>query len=229
MKYIYSFIISIIVISGCIYLLMQINHNIEINKDNMMHILYFVLLMLFMFVNLFMQSKREIFTGLRQLFVWMSLIFVLIGLYGLRYQIQDFFHVAMLNLMPSHPAIARDGKVQIAKSANGHYMLNAKVNGKLVYFLVDTGATDVSLTLEDALKVGVQVDGLIFNKPISTANGINYAALIFLESMIVGDIEIHNVRASVTKNGLDVSLLGMSFLSRLSSYSFSNDILSMEK
>jgi len=199
------------------------------NKDNLSTIIYGCIIVSFTLANLLSSDTRTIFKSLGQFGIWIVIIFIIIGCYGLRYQIKDFYNVAMLNLIPSKVSIVKEGSVAIAKSNNGHYMLTANINSKPVYFLVDTGATDVSLTLDDARRIGVNTDSLIYDQATSTANGINFGANIIISSISVGDIVINNVRGTVVKQGMDTSLLGMSFLSKLTSYSVENEVLVMTK
>ena len=100
---------------------------------------------------------------------------------------------------------------------DGHFYASSLVNGRRVRFLVDTGATSVALTADDAIRVGFDVNDLLFNQPISTANGTNFAANVRVERLQIGDIELQNVSAMVVKSGLDQSLLGMSYLGELTS------------
>ncbi|WP_418151925.1 TIGR02281 family clan AA aspartic protease [Litorimonas sp. RW-G-Af-16] len=91
----------------------------------------------------------------------------------------------------------------------------SRVNSGHVKFLVDTGASSVALTYEDARKAGIKVRDLRYNVPISTAGGTNYAAYVKLDSVSLGAITIRDVDALVVKDGLTVSLLGMTYLGQL--------------
>jgi aspartyl protease family protein len=92
--------------------------------------------------------------------------------------------------------------------------------------MVDTGATTVVLKPADAERAGLDLDALSYSTPVSTANGMTFAAPVRLRSMAVGDIVVKDVEALVAKPGnLNESLLGMSFLRRLRSYEFSGDFL----
>ena len=83
--------------------------------------------------------------------------------------------------------------------------------------LVDTGATLVALTYDDARRAGVHLSPSDFTHEVRTANGIAKVAPIDLGSISIGDITVRNVRGAVTEPGkLHKTLLGMSFLSRLS-------------
>ena len=98
----------------------------------------------------------------------------------------------------------------------GHVALTAMVNGAPVRFLVDTGASRVTLTAEDAHAAGIG-DGLVFNQRSQTANGFAREAPVTLREIRIDKLSIDNVSAAVNEN-LTVSLLGMSFLKRLKSF-----------
>jgi len=108
---------------------------------------------------------------------------------------------------------------------NGHFWANARVNSGRVHFLVDTGASTVALTLNDAKKSGIKTRDLVYNVPISTAGGRNYAASIKLESVSIGGITIRDVEAMVVPKGLSTSLLGMSYLGELQKVEATRDTL----
>ena len=106
----------------------------------------------------------------------------------------------------------------IPKAADGHFWANAVVNSKAVRLLVDTGATVVVLTPADAQRLGFDLKTLPFDHTVSTANGETTAALVNLAKVGVGQSEVRNVDALVVKDGLETSLLGMSYLGRLSRF-----------
>ena len=106
--------------------------------------------------------------------------------------------------------------VSIPKSQrDGQYWTEATVNGGFVKFLVDTGASSVALTPEDARKAGIRLDRLEYNVPISTAGGDNVAARVTLERVAIGAVSVRNVDALVVPEGLSTSLLGMTYLGQL--------------
>jgi aspartyl protease family protein len=104
----------------------------------------------------------------------------------------------------------------IPKAADGHFWANASVNAHAVHFLVDTGATVVALTPEDAQRLGFNASTLTYDHKVATANGQTEAAAVTLAAVQVGQSTVHNVQALVLKQGLSTSLLGMSYLGRLS-------------
>ena len=229
MKFIYALLISIAITCSLLYMLSTVNPAVFSKEDSSYNLVYASLFTIFAICGVLTNGRIAALKNLSQFAVWVVLIFIMVGLYGFRFQLENFYNVAMLNLMPSRVSIAQDGSVQIAKSNNGHYMVTANVNNVPIYFLIDTGATDVSLTMNDAKKIGIDTSNLVFNQATNTANGINYAAQIVISSIKIGNIEISRIKGNVIREGLDTSLLGMSFLNKLTSYSFQNDILSMEK
>ena len=114
------------------------------------------------------------------------------------------------------PADGQEGEV--AKSADGHYWAEGEVNGKAVRFLVDTGATAVALTSEDATRLGLDIHNLHYGYQVMTASGQVRAAEVKLASISVAGAKVDDVDALVIENGLPSSLLGMSYLGRLSRF-----------
>ncbi|WP_339862582.1 retropepsin-like aspartic protease family protein [Paremcibacter congregatus] len=111
--------------------------------------------------------------------------------------------------------------IRIPVSRDGHYRITLEVNGTPVHFVVDTGASHVSLRYEDALAAGLDPAGLSFDRVFRTANGKSHMAVVLLDRMALEGMPFSSIPASVSQAGrLDVSLLGMNFLSRLSSFKF---------
>jgi aspartyl protease family protein len=115
-------------------------------------------------------------------------------------------------------ADAPAGAAELTKAADGHYWAQAQVNGAAVRFLVDTGATDVALTNTDAQRLGLNPSTLAYDLPVHTANGDSRAARVRLASLSVGGARVDDVDAVVVRQGLTTSLLGMSYLGRLSQF-----------
>jgi len=113
----------------------------------------------------------------------------------------------------SGPALA--GSAEITRGDDGHWTADARVNGRPVEFLVDTGATMVALTADDARKAGIDLRRLDYRHTVRTASGTARAAAIKLERVQVGTVRLEDVDALVIERGLSVSLLGQSFLNRL--------------
>jgi aspartyl protease family protein len=110
----------------------------------------------------------------------------------------------------------------VQPGAGGHYVIEAMVDGAPVTFLVDTGASDIVLTMADAERLGLQPATLRFTQRFATANGEVRGAPVVLREIRVGQFSLFNIPASVNEAPLRVSLLGMSFLQQLNGYGVEN-------
>jgi aspartyl protease family protein len=99
----------------------------------------------------------------------------------------------------------------------GHVILDAAVNGAPVRMLVDTGASLVTLTPQDARAAGIAPRELVYNARVNTANGAARMAPVTLREIRIDQLTLYDVPAAVLEN-LNLSLLGMSFLTRLQGY-----------
>ena len=111
-----------------------------------------------------------------------------------------------------HPGTA------VPRGADGPYWAQGQVNGQPVKFLVDTGATAVALTPADAERLGFRIKDLKYGYRVVTAGGQARAASVTLSSVSVAGARLDDVSALVIEKGLDTSLLGMSYLGRLSRF-----------
>jgi aspartyl protease family protein len=107
---------------------------------------------------------------------------------------------------------------QVVKGPDGHYWAQAKIDGRAVQVLVDTGASVVALTRADARRLGVDPAPEAFTGKVQTASGVVRAAPVELKSISVAGVRVDNVEALVVEEGLAYSLLGMSYLGRLSAF-----------
>jgi aspartyl protease family protein len=111
---------------------------------------------------------------------------------------------------------------------NNQFFVRAAINGIEIPFIIDTGASYVALRLEDAEKIGLSANSLQWNIRVNTANGNSYAAAATLGSVRLDRAVAYNVPALVMQpNSSDVSLLGMTFLSRLKSWRIHDGLLSI--
>jgi aspartyl protease family protein len=157
---------------------------------------------------------------------WAVLLIALTGVYAYRFEVSDIAGRIASELFPSEPQVGRGGEVIVNRRLNGEFMIVARVNGARVSFLFDTGASAVVLTANDARRAGVDAAGLDFDVPVNTANGSALAAEARLDQIAVGPIVMRNVKALIARPAaLDESLLGMSFLERLASYTVERDRL----
>lgn len=166
---------------------------------------------------------------MRNIFIWLALIFALLIGYNNRYELQDLAHRLTAGIIPSSPvSFQQKGALSVAfrRALSGHFEAKGLVNGQPVYFMIDTGASSVVLCFADAKRIGIETQKLRYVIPVSTANGSTMAAPIVLDSLKIGDIVRNNVHALITPpDTININLLGMSFLNRLSGYTVRGDRL----
>ncbi|WGM30104.1 hypothetical protein KKHFBJBL_00319 [Brevundimonas sp. NIBR11] len=121
------------------------------------------------------------------------------------------------HIQPASPT-APGQPAQIARSADGHYWAEADIDGRAIRVLVDTGASVVALTRQDALRLGLRLTPADFTQTVETASGPAKAAAVELDHVAVSGARVDKVRALVVEKGLPHSLLGMSYLGRLSAF-----------
>jgi len=158
--------------------------------------------------------------------IWAALLIALTGVYAYRFEASDIAGRIAGQFFPSEPQVGRGGEVIINRRLSGEFAITGRVNGARATFLFDTGASAVVLTAADARRAGVDAGDLTFDVPVATANGAAMAAEARLDRIAIGPIVMRNVPALIARRGaLDESLLGMSFLERLKSYTVERDRL----
>ena len=124
---------------------------------------------------------------------------------------------------------SQDGAIIIPKEIDGHFHLILTINDRPIDFLVDTGASDIVLTREDAARVGFDPNRLDYWGMANTANGTVRLATIRLETVRLGEFIDKNIRASVNKAPMEKSLLGMRYLSKFRAIEISNDQMILKR
>lgn len=191
-------------------------------EDQTMRLVYLVVLLTLVCSGVFAGWQGNASLALKQAVAWIAIAFILVIAYSYR---DDLMGVGgelggrfAAEIMPGKPVQTEPGVAYLSRGLDGHFHADAMVNGKHVRFMVDTGASDIALTLSDAQRLGIDLSKLSFTTPYQTANGVVYGARFKLAEVSIGDITLRNVMASITKgDGMQMSLLGMSFLGELSS------------
>ena len=124
----------------------------------------------------------------------------------------------MANLIPGNAIENEDGSMSFMRADGGHFFVNTEVNGETIKFLLDTGATNISFSKEDAKKIGVNPDDLVYSRRVYTANGESKAAPFRIKTMKVGSLILTDLQAHVGAGEMNDSLLGMTFLNKMKSY-----------
>jgi len=121
-------------------------------------------------------------------------------------------------------------KARIKMDNRGHFYTEARMNGRKIPVLVDTGATSVAINETTARKMGIRLSDSDFKYDVNTANGRTKAASITIKRIEIGRVRVNNVRAMVLDDrSLSSTLLGMSFLGELKSFGVKNRQLLLEQ
>ena len=200
--------------------------------DNGMRALYYGALAVLVGSGIF-AAQRNLGEALRNLVVWALILLGLVTAYLYRGEAQDIASRVTAGLVPGRAATVMDEAgfktVILYKAGNGHYQADTVVNGSPVTMMVDTGASTIALSYEDAERAGLNPQNLDFSQLVMTANGPARTAYVTLADVSIGGISRTNVRAGIAERGkLGQSLLGMNFLETLSALSFEGDELRLK-
>lgn len=121
------------------------------------------------------------------------------------------------------PPLRLMAMTELEAGSGGHFVTKADINGQEIVVLVDTGATAVALSYEDAEAAGLKPHALDYTVKVSTANGEGRAARVKLRYVMIDNVKVRDVEGLVLQEGaMNGTLLGMSFLSRLKSFTVSD-------
>jgi aspartyl protease family protein len=167
-------------------------------------------------------NRQGLSKNLQQASVWAFLFIGVVAGYGLWGDVRG-------QLLPGQAMVTGSGRIEVPRSFDGHYHLTVMINGAPVDVMVDTGATDLVLTMQDARAAGIDVGSLRFSDRAITANGMVATAPVRLATVALGDVVQQNVRASVNAGDMAGSLLGMSYLERFGRIEISGGRLVLER
>jgi aspartyl protease family protein len=188
-----------------------------------------LLVLLIIFAGGLFTRRHKASELLGGLFLWAGLFAVAMVTYAYRDELLGVVGRVAGEFQPGVALVdAEAGTATFRRGVNGHFEVNATINGHTTPMIFDTGASAVVLTIADAREAGVNVEGLRYVVPVSTANGQGLAARTRLDSIEVGGIVRRNLTAFVTEEGaLETSLLGMTFLETLTRYSVTQNSLEL--
>jgi len=192
-----------------------------INSDaDEARVFYLATILVVLASGLVLSRRFSLRESVRNLVLWIGIAAVL----GVLFLYQDSFSNIALRLrgemMPAEPLAVDTNTVQITASEDGNFLTMGEVDGVRVRFAVDTGASAVVLSPQDARRIGVDTASLYFNQRTETANGSGRSAALTVRTLSVGPIVLHDVPVEVNQAPMNTSLLGMSFLRRMKSFEF---------
>ena len=165
--------------------------------------------------------------NLRNLLAWAAILAALMVGYAQWQAARNPATSLQTELLPQRDSADTAGEARFRANRRGAFVAEGQINGVDVVFLIDTGASDVVLTRADAERVGFVPDNMVFSGLYRTANGTVTGAPVRLTEVSLGGVRLNNVRASVNGGELHRSLLGLSFLNRLSGFAVRDGVLTL--
>ncbi|WP_050522325.1 retropepsin-like aspartic protease family protein [Pseudorhodobacter wandonensis] len=167
-------------------------------------VLYLGLIIVAVGSYLLVEFRGRMGQMMRGLMSWGLIIVGLMAGYGLWQDMGGSF--------TPRQTIAAQGEITLPRARDGHYYLTLEIAGQPVEFMVDTGASSVVLTREDAQKLGIDPDTLVYLGTAQTANGIVRTARVTLDDVRLGSFTDPTLTAYVNDGDMGGSLLGMDYL-----------------
>ena len=167
---------------------------------------------------------RERFTqAITAALLWVTIGLALVVIYSYRFELHNVADHVLVALVPGY-VVSHGRNVEIGRNSAGDFAISAQINGARVAMVLDTGASAVVLTHDDAKAAGLPLEVLNYTVNIDTANGRTRAAPVTLDRIAIGGLTERSIEALVVQPGqLKMSLLGMSYLNRLQSFEVSGD------
>jgi len=192
------------------------------DPDTLMRVFYLVVLLAGI-GGFFLWGRRgRLGRSMRDLAVWVLILAMVVIAYGFRGVLRE-------ELLPAEMVQLAPDAIELRRGRDGHFHAELEVNGEPVRFMVDTGASDIVLSLRDAERVGLDAGSLVFAGRALTANGPVGTAAVRLGTVRFGDFTDTRVPASVSDGPLDTSLLGMSYLDRFSGIEIAGDRMTLRR
>ena len=172
--------------------------------------------------GVFYNYRDRLGTAMQHAAIWVLIFLGATLAYGFKDQLVS-------QLYPGTAQVLDERTIALRRADDGHFYARVRVNGTVIRFMVDTGATSLVLSQQDARRIGLAMDSLEFALPTNTANGRVYGAGIVLDRVELGGFVDTGVRAMVNGGRMNDSLLGMSYLDRFRSFSVEGDTLLLSR
>lgn len=186
--------------------------------------LIYLLILLVLVASSLLARRLPIGQMLRMMIAWVAIFGSVFVLFTFRSDFQRLWDRLRAEIQSPSAGRAANGSWHVTKAADGHFWVDAMVNGRATRFMVDSGATTTSLSAQDAADLGVET-GLGFPVVVSTANGLAEMERARISTLTIGPIERRDLPVLVSDQLGDTNLLGMNFLSSLKGWRIEGDQL----
>ncbi len=191
-------------------------------SDDIARIIYLGAFALVLGAGFLLTNKLKLGQTLQMAATWVLIFIGAIGAFGIWGDIQG-------DLFPHQTRFEDGGSIVVPRARDGHYYITLDLNGTATEFVIDTGATDIVLTQDDAVQAGLNLQELAFVGRAMTANGEVRTAPVRLDTISIGPFEDTDVFAVVNNGQMDQSLLGMGYLQRWGRIEISGNELTLTR
>jgi aspartyl protease family protein len=192
------------------------------DPDTLMRLAYLLVLLVGVAGFFFWGRRGRLGRSLRDLAIWALIFAMVVIAYGFRDTLRE-------ELLPAAMVQVAPDVIELRRGRDGHFHAELEVNGEPVRFMVDTGASDIVLSLRDAQRVGLDPGSLDYAGRAVTANGPVGTAAVRLGLVRFGAFTDTGVPASVSDGPLATSLLGMSYLDRFKGIEIAGDRMTLRR
>ncbi len=192
------------------------------DPDSQARLFYLALLGMALIGGVFYNYRDRFGTAVQHAAIWVLIFLGVTIAYGFKDQLTT-------QLYPDSARSVDDRTIALRRADDGHFYARVRVNGAEIRFMVDTGATNLVLSQQDARRIGLAMDSLNYILPSSTANGTVYGAGVVLDRVELGGFVDTDVAAVVNGGRMNISLLGMTYLDRFRSFSVEGDTLLLSR
>lgn len=192
------------------------------DPDAQVRLFYLAVLGLLVASGVFYNYRNRVGTAAQHAAIWVLIFLGATIAYGFKDQLAS-------QLYPDSARPLDDRTIALRRADDGHFYARVRVNGTAIRFMVDTGATNLVLSQQDARRIGLAVDSLDYVVPTDTANGRVFGAAVVLDRVELGGFVDSDVRAMINGGRVNDSLLGMSYLDRFRSFGVEGDTLLLSR
>jgi aspartyl protease family protein len=199
------------------------------SEGDRVRLVYLVLLLVLVSSSILAGRRLRLSGVAKAAGLWVLIVLVLALGLAYRGELGAIGDRVLGELLPHRGTTLSEDEVRFPVGADGHFRIEALVDGAPIRFLVDTGATGIVLSPADARRIGFDPDRLRFTGFAETANGTVRTAAVRLDAIEIGPIRLHDLPASVNQAAMRGSLLGMRFLERLRSFEIRDGTLILRR
>lgn len=186
------------------------------------YFVYLAILGLFIGSYVLRNYRGRMNTMLQQVLIWLLIFLAAVVIFGFKEQLQK-------QLFPSQGVTISEDVISINRSRDGHFYANMLANDERIQFVIDTGASGIVLSTQDARKVGIVLENLRYLGVAGTANGEVRTAQTRLQTLEFSGLIEKDIRVFVSEGQMDVSLLGMAYLRRFARIEIIDDTLLLHR